>query len=153
MVDWRTEAIANLEVESFDRPWSHTQIGDFLGSDAGYTALFDPAGGPAESKGATVGYALLLVLPVEQATELLRIGVAFESRRKGLGRSIMQHVLAFTLSRFGKNGKCFLEVSEKNLPALKLYESVGFFVRSVRRNYYGPNEHAVQMEWMAKNSI
>lgn len=148
MVDWRTKAIEQLEIQSFERPWSNGQISDFLGSSSAYAALFDEAGRPAGPEDTAVGYALLLVLPVEQATELLRIGVAYSHRRQGLGRSIMRHLLDFTVSRFGENGKCFLEVSEKNLPASKLYESVGFFVRSIRRNYYGANEHAVQMEWM-----
>lgn len=149
MVDWLSAAIAKLEIESFERPWSQAQIRGFVDSAAAYPALFDAAGRPAGPGDAAAGYALLLVLPVEQATELLRIGVALGHRRQGLGRGIMQHVLGFTLSRFGENGKCFLEVSEKNLPAIKLYESVGFGVRSVRRNYYGANEHAVLMEWTA----
>jgi [ribosomal protein S18]-alanine N-acetyltransferase len=147
MIDRLTAAIAQLEIESFERPWSRDQIKEFIANSAAHPILINGEGRAAEPDDLPVGYALLLVLPAEQATELLRIGVALNRRRQGLGLSIMQHLIAFTLSRFGENGKCFLEVNEKNLPAIKLYESVGFTVRSIRRNYYADSEHALLMQW------
>ncbi len=151
MIHQLTAAIAQLELESFERPWSRNQINDFVISSAAHSVLINAEGQTAGPDDQLVGYALLLVLPAEQATELLRIGVARNKRRQGLGSNIMQHLCAFTLSRFGENGKCFLEVNEKNLPAIKLYESVGFIVRSIRRNYYAGSEHALLMEWVARN--
>ena len=41
--------------------------------------------------------------------------------------------------------KFMLEVNEKNVKALKLYEKIGFERISVRKNYYGKNENAMIM--------
>ena len=38
-----------------------------------------------------------------------------------------------------------LEVNEKNVKALKLYEKIGFERISIRKNYYGKNENAMIM--------
>ncbi|MCD7873034.1 MAG: hypothetical protein LUG21_07050 [Clostridiales bacterium] len=44
-------------------------------------------------------------------------------------------------------GEVFLDVRESNIPAIKLYESLGFYDTGVRKNYYSsPTENAVLMK-------
>jgi ribosomal protein S18 acetylase RimI-like enzyme len=42
--------------------------------------------------------------------------------------------------------RALLEVRRHNVPALALYEGLGFREIGVRRNYYGPGEDALVLE-------
>ena len=52
---------------------------------------------------------------------------------EGLGRALMDQMM-HTVDLLG--GPCFLEVRVDNTPAIRLYESFGFFTAGVRKNYY-----------------
>ena len=43
-------------------------------------------------------------------------------------------------------GGVLLEVEERNSPAIRLYEDLGFMVLARRRNYYGSGLDALVME-------
>ena len=70
------------------------------------------------------------------------IAVHPDRRRQGLATVLMQHVFSEAV-RHGAT-RALLEVRRSNAPALKLYESLGFTLAAVRRNYYSqPEEDAL----------
>jgi ribosomal-protein-alanine N-acetyltransferase len=75
---------------------------------------------------------------------LLDLVVDEPQRRRGLGRSLLDALIADARSTGGRI--VLLEARASNEPALALYRSAGFFVTDVRRAYYSDNgEDAVVM--------
>lgn len=80
-----------------------------------------------------VGYFGVMIIDSE--CEILTIAVDNLYRRQGVGTIMMQFMFKL-LNR--KNVKsAYLEVNEHNVPAIKLYEKLGFKQSYVRKNYYG----------------
>lgn len=74
--------------------------------------------------------------------EILNLGVAPRCRRRGIGRALVQAMLARLATRGVRT--VFLEVRESNLAARALYQSLGFTAVGQRANYYRrPAESAV----------
>jgi ribosomal-protein-alanine N-acetyltransferase len=74
--------------------------------------------------------------------EILNLAVDPLFRRRGIGRSLIQKLLA------NHAGSTFLEVRESNLAARKLYHSLGFEAIAVRKNYYNSSgESAIVMKF------
>lgn len=76
--------------------------------------------------------------------EIMNVAVRKEYRRKGVAGKLMKELL----SRAEKRGaaRFILEVREGNLPAIRLYESLGFLHAGRRRNFYSdPAEDALIM--------
>ncbi|HEX4601181.1 MAG TPA: ribosomal protein S18-alanine N-acetyltransferase, partial [Gemmatimonadales bacterium] len=74
--------------------------------------------------------------------EILNLGVAPGHRRRGVGRALVEAMLA----RCGERGvtTVYLEVRESNSGARRLYETVGFHEVARRARYYQrPVEDAV----------
>lgn len=72
-------------------------------------------------------------------SELLRIGILPEKRKKGEAESILKKLCELF-------PKVILEVSNLNSPAISLYSKLGFFESGRRKSYYGPGEDAILME-------
>ena len=64
-------------------------------------------------------------------------------RRQGYGKMMLSHCLE-TLKAEGVSTIC-LEVAEENIPAIRLYESMGFRPTKRLTDYYGQGEHAIKM--------
>ena len=71
------------------------------------------------------------------------IAVARSHQRTGLGRRIMDDLIAASAER--GCGQLFLEVRADNAPAIELYKHLGFEQISVRTSYYAPGVDAVIM--------
>ena len=82
---------------------------------------------------------------VQDEIHLLNLAVAENMRRRGFGRLLANHLIAV-----GKqNGieRILLEVRVSNLPARKLYESMGFETVRRRKQYYAEDrEDALVMQ-------
>ena len=73
-------------------------------------------------------------------SEVLNLAVRAASRRQGIARSLLEHVLSST------DRTWYLEVRESNQPAIQLYASLGFVLAGRRTNYYNdPIEAAIVM--------
>ena len=129
-------AVARLECECFSDPWSPASLETTL-KDKNSAFLV------ARSDGKVVGYiGMLLVLDEGQ---ILNVAVSADMRRRGIGRRLIQEMTALGISR----GLRFftLEVREGNLPAICLYEGLGFRKTGRRPDYYTkPCEAAVLMD-------
>lgn len=129
------QQIARLEELCFSESWSAgiLESGLFSPYDVYYVY---------EQDGRILGYCNLRVLAGEG--EIQRIAVHPDSRRLGIGRILMDAMLAYASGK--KAYAVSLEVRESNLPARNLYESYGFAKEAVRKAYYhNPTEDAVMM--------
>jgi ribosomal-protein-alanine N-acetyltransferase len=80
---------------------------------------------------------------IDDEGQIANVAVLPEHRRRGLGRTLLEHV--FYEAR--QNGICSLslEVRRSNQAALELYKSFGFREVSVRERYYDDGEDALLM--------
>lgn len=124
-----------LEKECFSCPWSEESFFECLGNDRFYFV------GLLEDD-ELVGYGGLVTVLDEG--DVANIAVRSDRRGGGLGRTL--------LTALGEEAKrrgviyLHLEVRESNAPARHLYESFGFTLDGIRKNYYTkPQENAVLM--------
>lgn len=85
----------------------------------------------------------LLSWVVTDELQILDVAVDPSVRRLGLGLALMNH--AFADARLSEIRLVLLEVRASNLPALTLYERLGFERTRVRRSYYPDGEDGIEM--------
>lgn len=120
------EAIALIHAECFlGQAWSKEAFEEFFGSNKHWGRLF---GWMALKGGVPCGF--ILARMIVQECEILTFAVKPSFQGKGIGRLLLNCLLQEVTVPI------FLEVATDNLPAIGLYESVGFEVLTVRHNYY-----------------
>ena len=112
--------------------WDAAAFATQLAMPGGF-GLVDAAGG------------LILARVAADEAEVLTLGVAPESRRRGIGRRLL-HAAAATAAARGA-GTLFLEVARANDTARALYAAVGFRQVGVRRCYYPGGGGALVLRW------
>lgn len=120
---------ADIHAVCFARAWTDGEIADLLGNanTHGFAATV-----PAGSQRAMAGFVLLRIAAGE--AEILTIAVSPDWQGYGIGRRLMDHVLAHAhRERFES---IFLEVEESNQAAVALYKKLGFFEVGNRPGYY-----------------
>jgi [ribosomal protein S18]-alanine N-acetyltransferase len=116
----------------FSDPWSANDFADCLASGIPFLV--------AEQQGALAGY--VIAHGAADEGEILNLGVAPAHQRRGVGRALVEQVLAL-LAGAGARA-VFLEVRESNAVARRLYQSLGFAEVARRACYYRrPVEDAV----------
>lgn len=127
--------VAKLEQEAFAEPWSENALSDSM-MLPNYTFLV------AEENENILGY--LGMYTVADEGNITNVAVFEEARRKGAAKALLAELL-----RMGREANLYgitLEVREGNMPALYLYEGIGFVRAGVRKNFYShPQENAVIM--------
>lgn len=79
-----------------------------------------------------------------EMSEIMTVGVSETVRGQGMGRAIMEKLLAHADA--SPTEAIFLEVATTNTIAKNLYESLGFITTRVRKGYYQPeNLDAIEM--------
>ena len=91
-----------------------------------------------------VGYAGAFSPDTGLDADVLTLTVAPSWRRKGIGRAMLNQLIAWAKERNAP--VIFLEVREGNVEASPLYESAGFVAISSRSNYYSMGVNAVIMK-------
>ena len=131
--------IARLEKRCFSDPWSEKSIASELENPLSLWLV-------AVEAGEVVGYVGSQTVLGE--TDMMNLAVAPEARRQGTGRAL---VLALVEALTEKGSRSLmLEVRVSNIPAQKLYESLGFSQVGRRPKYYvNPREDALilRKEW------
>jgi ribosomal-protein-alanine N-acetyltransferase len=116
--------VSAIERAAYQFPWSEGIFRDCL--RVGYICrVVDVAGEMA-------GYGIMSVGAGE--AHILNVCIRDEYRSRGLARKILLYLLERARS-VGMH-EAFLEVRPSNLPAARLYHSVGFEQVGVRRGYY-----------------
>ena len=106
--------------------WTRQQVSDSLAFPHTHYRLISDGDGKQAA-----GFTLVRAAPGEE--ELLLIAVRPECCGRGLGRQLLETVLADARGR--KADRVFLEMRHNN-PAARLYRSVGFKPIGRRREYY-----------------
>jgi ribosomal-protein-alanine N-acetyltransferase len=125
------EAIVAIERASFSDPWSLRSFSSILGRrEAIFRVAERPAaaGGGAEIVGFFVAYAV-----VDQG-ELANVAVTPSAHRQGIGRRLVEAVIAEMRQRGVQ--EVFLEVRVSNVAARALYAALGFAEVGRRARYY-----------------
>jgi len=94
-----------------------------------------------DESGILLGYALFW--HVVDELQLLNVAVAIPARRRGIGRALMNDLIAYARSH--DVARILLEVRAGNSAAIALYEQLGFTRFNVRERYYADDEDAIEM--------
>ena len=116
--------VLKIEHEVHAYPWTIGNFNDALRSK--YLCMV------YESDGSILGYAVLM-LAIDEA-ELLDIAVDSKHQRQGLGRQLLEEMMA--LARRRDMVRMVLEVRASNGAAIGLYRKAGFTDIGLRRSYY-----------------
>jgi ribosomal-protein-alanine N-acetyltransferase len=139
------------------RAWMREVPGAPLWSDADFAGLatvpqpdqrkLRQAWVAEEGEAVMNGFAVATILCIPDTPaecELEFVLVAPQARRRGIGRTLVQTVLAWARGLGAE--EISLEVRQSNAGALRLYEQCGFVVAGRRPGYYAdPTEDAVLM--------
>lgn len=116
--------IAALEHAYIDCPWTESQIAEEIERN--------PVFYVAECDGEVCGYVSGEIAADE--CEISNIAVSEPRRRKGVGKALLTALLNELAARQVKS--VFLLVRDGNVPAIALYERMGFLRVGQRKNYY-----------------
>ena len=128
------DTIMAIETPTFTTDaWSKQNMrSELLSPHTVYLVAFDD-GAPE----VTSGYAGLLAPRGGGQADIQTIAVAADARRRGLGRELMNALIAAASERGAT--EVFLEVRADNPGAQELYRSLGFEQIAVRPRYYQPD--------------
>ena len=129
------DLIMSLERSSLDLPWSRDAVMRLLTSSDNVLLISFAAVCPS------VGY--VGVTGVMDEAEIGNLVVVPDQRGKGAGTALMEFVIEELRRR--SVSVVFLEVESSNVPAIALYEKLGFERYGMRDGYYGPGKDALLM--------
>lgn len=137
------DGVMAIEEVSFPTPWSRGMFEEDF--DRGFSDTL-VAEGPG---GEVLGYAVCWTIAGE--SHLLNIAVHPAHRGRGIGRAILSECIRRS-ARLGA-GRIFLEVRAGNEAAQRLYASMGFVFRGIRKGYYtDTGEDAVVLDRKIRES-
>ena len=140
MTQEHVSQVAELEAVCFSCPWSENAVSNELSNQLSLWIV-------AVDNGCVAGYVGSQTVLGE--ADMMNIAVRPEYRRRGIAESLI-HELVSELK--AKDAYCLtLEVRASNLPAITLYEKLGFVQVGRRPNYYtSPKEDALilRKEWL-----
>ncbi|PTY37782.1 ribosomal-protein-alanine N-acetyltransferase [Saccharospirillum sp. MSK14-1] len=122
-------ALVILDAEAGPHPWSVMALQQALKESRVWQIEHD-----GELAGFLVGESVL------DESSLLHLAVARAYQGRGLARQALKHWLV-QLHRLGQQ-RCILEVRPSNVPALAVYQGLGFTQIGQRRRYYADGEDA-----------
>ncbi|MEE2950332.1 MAG: GNAT family N-acetyltransferase [Pseudomonadota bacterium] len=120
---------AELHSEAFAQPWSGDELGSLLFQPGSFGFVARRVGAPHLPPAGFV-----LGRFIEGEAEILTIAVSKAARRRGVGRLLMDTVLAHLYAE--RASALFLEVDEVNEAALALYHRLRFEEVGRRPAYY-----------------
>lgn len=133
------ERIMELETGTFGSDaWSNqAMLGDLRNPQCYYLVAERVGARPLEQLTAIDGYAGLFAPQGAHEGDIQTIAVAESARRGGLGRTLMQSLIAEAHKRGAI--EVFLEVRADNPGPKRLYDTLGFEEIAVRVGYYQPD--------------
>ena len=136
MDETHVSAIAEIEKLCFSDPWSENSISGELNSRLSYWLV-------AMEEGALLGY--IGSQSVLGESDMMNVAVHPDYRRRGIAQALILQLMQDLKAR--DNVNLSLEVRASNVPAIMLYEKLGFEVAGRRPNYYRhPKEDALIMK-------
>ena len=131
--------VAQLEKLCFADPWSEKSVASELDNKWALWLV-------ALEGDAVVGY--IGSQTAVDETDVMNVAVHPDHRRKGIAEALIERLVSELKAR-GSHA-LMLEVRASNVPAISLYEKLGFLQVGLRKNYYrSPKEDALilRKEW------
>ena len=139
MNEGHVPAVAELETICFSDPWSENSVASELTNKLSLWLV-------AEEDGRVAGY--IGSQTVCNETDMMNVAVHPDFRRRGIAEAL---IIALVEQLKVEESHCLtLEVRASNVPAIALYEKLGFEEIGRRKNYYrNPREDALilRKEW------
>ena len=123
------DSLCDLEKECFEKAWTKANIGAVLQDENSKVFLI-------KDQGKSLAY--IVYSKIIDEISLDRIGVSKLARRKAYASLLIEKMIEENLATS-------LEVSEKNIGAIKLYEKYDFVIEGKRKDYYKIGEDALIM--------
>lgn len=144
MTEHDLDAVLLLEEELFSAPWNREHFLFELYENPFSLCLI----GEVDNQVVAAGCAWIIY----ERAEISTVGVRKDYQRKGYAKQML-NMIHQTAAQHGVH-HIFLEVRVSNRPAIALYESFGYRVTKVRKNYYSDNhEDAYEMVAEVKNLV
>lgn len=139
MKECHVSAVAALETICFSDPWSENSVSSELKNKLALWLV-------AKENGTVAGY--IGSQTCGEESDVMNVAVHPDFRRRGIAEALV-NALVEELKAIGSH--CLtLEVRASNVPAIALYEKMGFSEIGRRKNYYrNPREDALilRKEW------
>lgn len=129
------ENIKDCLLTDFDNFWSYNILKQEL--ENGKSKYF-----VAKQENEIVGFVGILLI-IDQVN-IMNIVVKKDKRNFGIGSLLLEEIIRY--SKIHNATSITLEVNEKNIPAIKLYEKYGFKQVGLRRKYYNNEDNAILMD-------
>ena len=126
------ENIKEFLITDFDDFWNYSILKDELSNANSYYLV-------AKSDDEILGFAGIKY--VLNDADIMNIVVKKSKRKSGIGSLLLKNIIE--LCKKLNVSTLFLEVNEKNLPAISLYKKFGFEEVGFRKNYYKENNAIV----------
>ncbi len=133
------EAAYQLDQSCFEEGISYTrgQIRDFLTREGAIALVVDDADDAERLAAFAIGHV------AGRRGHVVTIDIAAGARRRGLGRIVLEELLA-RMARAGARD-VRLEVDTRNTNAIRFYESMGFKTTRTLPDYYGADLDGLRM--------
>ncbi len=132
---------AELEKENFSTPWSVQSFLEELEND---NAVFLTA-----FEGDCLVGVCGMVICLDEA-DIMNVSVRMDRRRQGIAEKLLTEILFIGRARGVKHFT--LEVRKNNVPAIQLYEKMGFVFEGIRPRFYtNPTEDAA-IYWLRNDA-
>lgn len=119
-------------ISDFDDFWNYSVFKSELESDSSHYLV-------VKDNSKIIGFAGIKVTVPD--CDIMNIVVKKDFRNQGIGSLLLKELINLSKSLNVKN--LFLEVNERNTPAISLYNKFGFKKISIRKNYYKDNNAIV----------
>lgn len=129
------ENIKDCLLTDFDNFWSYNILKQEL--ENGKSKYF-----VVKQENEIVGFAGIMLIIDE--VNIMNIVVKKDKRNLGIGSSLLEEIIRY--SKIHNATSITLEVNEKNIPAIRLYEKYGFKQVGLRRKYYNNEDNAILMD-------
>ena len=126
------ESIKEILVSDFDDFWNYSILKDELSNANSYYLV-------AKLDNEILGFAGIKY--VLNDADIMNIVVKKSKRKSGIGSLLLKNIIE--LCKKLNVSTLFLEVNEKNIPAISLYKKFGFEEVGFRKNYYKENNAIV----------
>ncbi len=126
----------SIERRSFPTPWSLAMFVLELSKPSGICLA-------AEDESGLIGY--LVCARYDEVWHLMNVAVVTENRRRGVASELIDRLF----EEAGQDARFTLEVRVSNLPAIAMYERIGFRSAGRRRSYYHDNGEDALIMWLA----
>ena len=134
------EKIKDILISDFDDFWNYNILKDELESPNSKYII------AKTNDGEIIGFAGIKI--IIDTADVMNIVVKKSWRNQGVGNLLLSNLIS--ICKISNLSSLSLEVNEDNLPAIHLYEKVGFKKIGLRKNYYNWKDGIIMQYLMHK---